>query len=185
VALQASRLGLDFEDGIGLKEMCLEMDLVFKVEEGENRLFLGDEDISSAIRSAEMDMLSSDVSSVSGVREAMTELQRKIGEKGGLVAEGRDMGTVVFPDADYKFFIIATLKERARRRYDERMGRGESVTRADVERDLEGRDHQDQNRDLAPLRAAEDAHEIDTTRLNPREVVEKMMAVIKGSSDTL
>jgi cytidylate kinase len=179
VALQASRLGIDFEDGFQLKKMCREMDLQFTVVEGFNRLLLGKEDISSAIRSPEMDMLSSDISSVKEVREAMTELQRKIGAKGGLVAEGRDMGTVVFPGADHKFFITANLRERAHRRFKERMERGESVTRADVERDLRERDLQDQSRDLAPLKAAEDAHVIDTTRINPQEVAAKIMDMIK------
>jgi cytidylate kinase len=123
VALQASRLRIEFNDGMRLKKMCEDMDLKFKVVGGNNRLFLGEEDISSAIRSPEMDMLSSNISRVKEVREAMTALQRKLGERGGIVAEGRDMGTVVFPNADHKFFIIASLRERADRRYNERMER--------------------------------------------------------------
>jgi len=122
-----------------------------------------------------MDMLSSSVSAVMEVREAMTALQRKIGENGGLVAEGRDMGTVVFPDADFKFFVTATSEIRARRRYTERKARNENVNRDEVEADIRKRDDQDKSRKLAPLKPAGDAVLIETSEMNIGQVLEKIL----------
>ncbi|MGD2124702.1 MAG: (d)CMP kinase [Desulfobacteraceae bacterium] len=179
VALQAKREGIDIDDTERLAELCRNLDLHFKTVGEENRLFIGNKDISLAIRSPEMDMLSSRISAVKEVREAMTELQRKIGREGGVVAEGRDMGTVVFPDADHKFFMTALAEVRAERRYLERMNRGESVSRAEVEIELRKRDDQDANRAIAPLLIAEDAKVIDTSALSPDQVVEIVLTEIK------
>lgn len=180
VAFQAVREGVDLSDGKVLRKLCKNLDLNFRAEGNFNKLYMGKEDISLAIRDPEMDMLSSRVSAIKEVREAMTELQRKIGREGGLVAEGRDMGTVVFSDADYKFFITASPKVRAERRYKERISRGESVSMADVERDIRERDDQDKKRSIAPLRPAEDAKIIDSTRLNPDQIVEIILMSIKN-----
>jgi cytidylate kinase len=178
VALQAERQGIDIRDGQRVRELCRHMDLRF-VNQGEvPKLYIGDEDISSAIRSPEMDMLSSAVSAVKEVREAMTALQRKIGLKGGVVAEGRDMGTVVFPNAAHKFFLTASAEVRAERRYRERIERGESVRREEVASELGTRDEQDSGRAIAPLLAAEDAKIIDTTLLSVPEVVDIILAEI-------
>jgi cytidylate kinase len=179
VALQAKRMGVDFDDRKGLRKICKELDLNFRIDGGSHKLFLGKEDISSDIRSPEMDMLSSRISAIPEVRESMTELQREIGKKGRLVAEGRDMGTVVFADADHKFYLTASQEVRAERRYNERIGRGENVSRGEVEMELRKRDDQDKNRTIAPLRSAKDAQLIDTTTLNPRQVVEKILMKIK------
>jgi CMP/dCMP kinase len=171
-ALQAVRKEIDFNNGPGLFKMCLELDLHF-IPDGDNqKLFLGDEDISLKIRSPEMDMLSSKISAIKEVREAMAAMQRKVGMAGGLVAEGRDMGTVVFPDADYKFFITASIPERAQRRYMERLGRGESISKDIVEAEIKKRDEQDMGRSIAPLRPASDAQIIDTTGMSLNQVVE-------------
>jgi cytidylate kinase len=113
-------------------------------------------------------------------------LQRKMAEQGGVVAEGRDMGTVVFPGADYKFFVNADPGVRADRRYRERLERGESVSREEVEQELKKRDDQDMTRALAPLVPAKDAIIIDTTTLTVEEVVEKMARTIeRGNKKTL
>jgi cytidylate kinase len=183
VALQVRRRGVDPQDGKELARLCGEMELHFEEKGGARRLLLGEEDISLAIRSPEMDLLSSRVSAVREVREAMTEMQRRIGKDGGLVAEGRDMGTVVFPQADAKFFLTASPEIRVERRYLERIGRGESVTRGEVEKELTRRDEQDTKRALAPLVPAEDAVILDTSALNPEQVVEAMLGRIrrKGS----
>jgi cytidylate kinase len=124
-------------------------------------------------------MLSSRVSAIREVRESMTELQREIGKKGRLVAEGRDMGTVVFPDAEHKFFLTASQGVRAQRRYEERISRSENVSREEVEIELRKRDDQDKTRAIAPLRSAKDAQIIDTTTLNPGQVVEEILMKIK------
>jgi len=180
VALKAKKEGINLNQGEKLRHLCRDLDLNFKSEGENTQVYLGNENISLAIRSPEMDILSSRISANKEVRMAMTELQRKIGRKGRLIAEGRDMGTVVFPDAEYKFFITASLEIRAERRYGERIGRGESVSKDGVEKDLKKRDHQDEMRTIAPLRPAEDAIIIDTTTLNQEEVIEKILRYIRG-----
>ena len=186
VALKAKREGVDLKDREKISKLCRDLDLHFETLDGTARLFVGAEDISAAIRSPEMDMLSSAVSAIKEVREAMTLLQRKMAEQGGVVAEGRDMGTVVFPDADYKFFVNADPGVRAGRRYRERLERGESVSRGEVEKELKKRDDQDMTRALAPLVPAQDAIIIDTTHLSVEEVVEKMVRTMeRGDKKTL
>jgi cytidylate kinase len=180
VALQAKRQELDPQDGENLRELCHNLDLQFKIEGREARLFIGSEDVSSAIRTPEIDLLSSSVSAIKEVREAMTQLQRKIAEKRNVVAEGRDMGTVVFPDAEFKFFVTASPEVRAERRYKERIDRGEIVLKEDVERELLKRDEQDKARSIAPLMPAQDAEVIETTSLNPEQVVRVILATMRS-----
>jgi CMP/dCMP kinase len=180
VALQAKRNSVDLEDREKIGGLCRDLDLHFKTLDGATRLFLGAEDISAAIRSPEMDLLASAISAIKEVREAMTLLQRKMAGQGGVVAEGRDMGTVVFPDAEWKFFVDADPEVRAGRRYRERLERGEAVSREGVEKELRKRDDQDMTRALAPLVPAEDAILLDTTDLTVEEVVAKVVKTIKG-----
>ena len=180
VALQAERMGLNVNNGERVRAMCQALELRFETVAGENRLYMGREDVSAAIRSPRMDLLSSRISAIKEVREAMTELQRRIGENAhGLVAEGRDMGTVVFKDAEFKFYITASQAVRAERRYKERKERGESPSRADVEREIEQRDDQDTNRAIAPLRSAEDAIRIDSSKLTSTEVLDVVLSHIR------
>ncbi len=178
VALQSLRQGVTPAETVRLGRLCKAMNLRFRMEEDENRLYLGAEDISAAIRSPEMDLLSSTISAIREVREAMTELQRELGNKGRIVAEGRDMGTVVFPGAECKFFLTADAKVRAERRYRERILRGESVRKEDVERELAQRDEQDTSRPIAPLRLPKDAMIIDTSSMSPDHVVRLMLKTI-------
>ncbi len=175
VALAAKRDGIDFGDGPGLCGLCKMLDLRFDTSEDPPRLLLDNQDISLAIRGPEMDMLSSEVSAVKEVREAMVSLQRKIAKGAKLVAEGRDMGTVVFPEARCKFFLTASPEIRAERRYRERVERGESVSRSVVGEELKKRDRQDETRSISPLRPASDAIVIDSTSLGPWEVVEEIV----------
>lgn len=179
VALQASRQGLGSEDRESLGSLCRSLDLGFRSEDGANRVSLGDEDISEAIRTREMDLLSSRLSALKEVREAMTDLQRKLGSAGFIVAEGRDMGTVVFPEAAFKFFLTADVAVRAERRYRERIGRGETVRREEVEKELMKRDEQDMTRSIAPLRPAADARIIDTSGLDPDQVAKIILGIIR------
>lgn len=178
VALQAKRMNIPFTDGRALYEMCEMINLHFKKDGESSAICINNEDVSVEIRKPEMDMLSSSVSAVMEVRKAMTALQRKIGENGGLVAEGRDMGTVVFPHADFKFFITAAPEIRAQRRYIERIDRNEKVSREDVEADIRKRDEQDQSRKLAPLKPAEDAVMINTSEIGIEQVLEKILDYI-------
>jgi CMP/dCMP kinase len=184
-ALEAQRRGIDFTDGPGLYNMCLALDLHFITDGNNQKIMVGDEDITTEIRSPEMDMLASRISAVKEVREAMSMLQRKIGMTAdGLVAEGRDMGTVVFPDAEHKFFVTASVPERAHRRYQERVSRGEPVSMEKVEEDLKKRDAQDSGRAIAPLRPADDAEIIDTTGMAIEQVIEDIIKKIEMSART-
>lgn len=180
VALQAKRENIPFSDGNGLYRMCERINIQFKANGDNFAIFIDNDDVSTQIRLPEMDMLSSSVSAVPEVRKAMTALQRKIGEKGGIVAEGRDMGTVVFPDADFKFFVTASPEIRAQRRFNERKARNEYTDIKNVEADIRKRDEQDQSRKLAPLKPADDAILIDTSEMEIERVIEVMLGHING-----
>ena len=179
VALAAHRGGISLDDNRRLGELCRSLDLHFKTVEDTPKLFLDNEDISIPIRKPEIDIAASTVSAVKEVREAMTDLQRKMAKGVNIVAEGRDMGTVVFPQAEHKFFLTASVDARSERRYRERLLRGESVSSASVSAELRVRDHQDETRALAPLRPAEDAIIIDSTGLSIEEVLEKIFSYLK------
>ena len=178
-ALALKRAGLTVQDEQALAEICNDLDIRFAPEGDTNRVYLGNEDVTQAIREPDMDLLASDASRLEVIRNAMTALQRKIGSQSLLVAEGRDMGTVVFPDARHKFYLDASTEVRVERRFQERENRGESISREKVREDLITRDHQDMNRTLAPLKPAEDALTIDTANLTPDQVVEKILKQLK------
>ena len=184
VALSALRKGVDLRDAAVLREMCRDIDINFRSAGDNYRVYIGAEDISDEIRRPEIDMLSSKISAIKEVRDAMTGLQRRIGMKGGIVAEGRDMGTVVFPDADHKFFLTASSDIRAERRYKERVDRGECIPMEQVETELKKRDEQDRTRIIAPLKPAVDAIIIDTTALGINEVVDEMLGRIGKKGKT-
>lgn len=184
VALSALRKGVDPGDAAVLREMCRDIDINFRSAGDNYRVYIGAEDISDEIRRPEIDMLSSKISAIKEVRDAMTGLQRRIGMKGGIVAEGRDMGTVVFPDADHKFFLTASSDIRAERRYKERVDRGECISMEQVETELKKRDEQDRTRIIAPLKPAVDAIIIDTTALGINEVVDEMLGRVGKKGKT-
>jgi len=179
VALVSRRKGMDSHDGKGLDKVCRTLDLWFNRGKDPPKLMLGKEDISDLIRSPELDILSSTISAVREVREAMSDLQRRMAKEGGFVAEGRDMGTVVFPEARWKFYLTASADARAERRYRERLARGEAVTKKGVAEDLKRRDDQDRMRVLSPLRPAENAIIIDSTTSTAEEVVEEILKHMK------
>jgi len=180
LALAVKKAGIDPQNDKSLASLCKSLNIRFDAAQASPRIFLNGEDVSENIRTPEIDMLASKISAIAVVRQEMTRLQRAVAEKAGrAVAEGRDMGTVVFPDAKCKFFLTATLEERARRRYEERRQRGEKVDPAQVARELKKRDEQDEKRALAPLKPAEDAVIIDTTQLTIDEVVDKICGMAK------
>lgn len=181
VALAVHRKGIDSTDHKGLDDLLKSLPLRWNTHKTPPTLYLDGEDISHAIRDPEIDILSSRISTFPQVREAMTELQRAMGAQIDLVAEGRDMGTVVFPHAQHKFYLTASPEVRIQRRYLERVERGEPVSRSTVEKELLKRDAQDCSRSLAPLRPAEDASIIDTSNLSAGEVVEKILEFLKYS----
>jgi cytidylate kinase len=174
-ALAARRAGIPWNDGDRLGRLCAELPMEFRRGEGGDlRLYLGGEDVSDAIRTPEMSMGASEVSTHRQVRDAMVALQRKMGERGGVVMEGRDTGTVVFPDADAKIFLDAHAAVRAMRRYRE-WGAGGKKPFEEVFREVLLRDIQDSTRDHSPLRMAEGAVYVDTTTLSAEETVEEIL----------
>ncbi len=177
VALEAKTAGLNQDDDIGLENLCSTLNLKFIRGEKGLRLLSNNSDITDQIRTSEITMLASAVSAIPVVRRCLLNLQRKMGAKKGAVFEGRDMGTVVFPDADVKFFLDASLKTRSLRRYKELTSKN-SQTLEEVERDIKRRDKNDSTRILAPLKPANDAIIIDTTDLSVNEVVELMLSYI-------
>jgi len=177
-ALKAFKLGLDPSREEDAQKVVSDLKLELVPRGNQIRLFLDGEDITEKIRTEEVGMGASKISQHRVVREKLWELQRKLGEQGGVVAEGRDMGTVVFPDADYKFFLTASLEERARRRYQELLQRGEKVELEQIKKEVEKRDAQDSQRDLAPLKPAPEAILIDTTHLNVDQVVDLILKKI-------
>lgn len=137
-------------------------------QESAMQVYLNEEEVTAHLRTAEVGAIVSDISTLAPVRDYMVEQQRRIGHEqaevhGGVVVDGRDTGTVVFPEADLKIFMVADVEERARRRLQEYEAAGEHISLAEVQAEIEERDQQDRTRDIAPLRRAEDAVEFDTT----------------------
>ena len=147
--------------------------------DGSIKVMLDNEDVSSAIRKPEITRYVSDVAKVPGVRKEMLRLQREMGSKASCVLDGRDIGTVVFPDADKKFFLDADFKERVMRRYRELKEKGENISLEDVSADLKNRDTIDSSRRCAPLKKAKDAIFVDSTSMSIEEVVTKILDEIK------
>jgi len=175
VAVAADRRGADPADDAALGRVLAGLDLRFQPLAGGQRLLADGLDITEAIRTPAISMLASAVSARPVVRAFLLEVQRELGRQKAAVFEGRDMGTVVFPDADVKFFLSASEPARARRRFEEiRTRTGASFE--EVERDMRQRDRQDSTRALAPLTPAPDAVFIDSSELSIAEVLERMLA---------
>jgi cytidylate kinase len=182
VAYEIIKCGISTDDDGAISRLL--KSLVFSLEHTKDglRLFSNGKDISGHIRTPEITMLASKISSKPEVRKALLDVQRDMAKDDGLVAEGRDMGTVVFPDADVKFFLEASLKTRALRRFNEFEKRSDctsSQSLEDVEKDISLRDRNDATRKEAPLVAAKDAIRIDTSALDIDEVVDTLMKHIR------
>lgn len=178
VALLASRQQIDPTDAPALQQLCAQLQIEFLREADGERVLVNGEDVSQAIRAPEVSLLTSRVAAMPVVRDTLVRLQRQMGEGGGVVLEGRDIGTVVFPAADVKFFLSATAEERGRRRYDELRAKGIEVELQQTIAAVEERDAADRAREHAPLKRAEDAIDIDSTRLSIDEVLAEMLRVI-------
>lgn len=181
LTLKAIRRAMNCQDESALTELMRKTRIELKNNhDGSIQVFLDDEDVSLAIRKPEVARYVSDVSKAAGVRKEMLGLQRQMGLKGPCVLDGRDIGTVVFPDADRKFFLDADFKERGMRRYKELKEKGEDIALKEVEADLKNRDTIDSTRECAPLKQAEDAIYVDTTNMSIEEVVEHILKHING-----
>lgn len=174
--VESQKVGL--EDDFALEKLCSNLNLKLVLEGKNLHIWSGDTDITGKIRTPEITMLASAVSARPVVRNYLLDFQREMSKGKAVVFEGRDMGTIVFPDADIKFFLNASDKIRALRRYKE-LAVKSSQTLEEVEHDIKCRDKNDSSREMAPLKPAEDAIEINSTNLSVDEVVEEMLTHIK------
>ena len=179
VALRVKEKGISSEDELALYQLASSLHITFITEGEQTHVFCDGEDITSAIRSPEISRLASSISKQKGVREALVQMQREMGKEGGVILEGRDIGTVVFPDADVKFYLDAESEVRIRRRYDEMVEKGVKVDFKETQEELIQRDHNDMHRIHSPLKKANDALFIDSTHRSVEEVVEEMVRIVK------
>lgn len=178
-ALLLSRAGVNLEDLAAVEQFCQDLDIRLELDSGRQVVRANGIDVTDAIRSSEISLLTSRTATLKPVREALLKAQRQMGSRGGVVLEGRDIGTVVFPDAEIKFYLSASVEERARRRCEEMICKGETVSLAETVVAVEMRDRQDSGRDIAPLRQADDAVLIDSSRLAVDEVLNSMAALCR------
>lgn len=161
-------------------EDIIELAKQAKIQLEKDRIYINGENVSDVIRSAEVNNEVSKVAKIPELRLIMVKMQQEMARNKGVVMDGRDIGTTVLPDAKYKFFLTASAKERALRRFKEMLSKGQKVTLEEVEREILQRDYRDTNRDVSPLKAAEDAVIIDTTDKTVEQVVEEILTVIRG-----
>jgi cytidylate kinase len=182
MALLSKRASVAWDDGPGVAAFAAGLDLRFSLEGQVNHVLAGGVDVTPDIRTPEISDGASRVSALPEVRAALLDLQRRLGARGGVVVEGRDIGTVVFPDAGAKFFLTADTDERARRRVAELHAAGRPADLATTRDEMVARDARDSNRSVAPLKKADDALEIDSSGLTIDEVVTKMADVVLAAS---
>jgi len=183
VALYLLQNNIDFHDKTLLKKAlpAINIEIIPSKQMEENAIILNDENVTKKIREPAITNYSSTVATDGLIRKRMVELQRKLAEKQSIVMDGRDIGTVVFPLADFKFFLIASIEERAKRRWLENQNKGlSSKTFDEIKEELVFRDKTDSTREIAPLKKAKDAIEIDTTNLNIQQQVEEIYSIIKN-----
>lgn len=178
--LKALRSGISPQDGQAVEKLLPDLNVTVEYVNGTQRTMLDGEDVSLAIRENAVSMAASHISAHPAVRIKMVELQREIARRMSCVLDGRDIGTVVLPNAKYKFFITADSKVRAQRRYEELLSRGQSVDFEKLHEEIIQRDKQDSERATAPLKAAEDAVIVDTSNLTIDQVVGKIKSVIQS-----
>jgi len=177
VALLIERSGFDPTDLSTLENFCKELDIRFENNPGVQTVIANGTDVTRQIRTPEISSLTSRISALKPVRDALLVSQRRMGRAGGVVLEGRDIGTVVFPDAELKFYLFASAEERGRRRFEELTAKGESVTLQGTIADVIKRDLQDSERDIAPLCQAEDAIAIDSSSVTVEDVLDIMEGI--------
>jgi cytidylate kinase len=182
VALRGQELGLEPDNIPGYAAAAAALEADFGAVQDEERIWLAGRDVTLEVRTAEAGMGASRVAAWPAVREALLDRQRRFAREPGLVADGRDMGTVVFPYAALKVFLTASPEERARRRYKQLKDKGSGVSLAALSREIAERDLKDSTRAVAPLRPAPDAHVIDSTHLNIQDVVEQVLAMGRSRS---
>jgi len=182
LAFKALKKNMDVNHPGELAELCSTTEVALQKVNGNMTVLVDGEDVGEKIRTEEVGLAASTISAFAVVREKLLSLQREAGAGGGIVAEGRDMGSVVFPNADFKFYLDADLEERIRRRCGELASKTGEAEHSAVSRDMRARDAQDTNRKIAPLAAAPDAVIIDSTSLTIPQVVEKILEHLSRAS---
>ena len=177
-AIKALSLGIDTLDEKGVMTFINDIDLTVKYVDGAQRTILDGVDVSEKIREPHVSMAASNVSSLKCVRLKMVEMQRKIAGETSCVLDGRDIGSYVLPNADFKFYITASVEVRADRRFKELSLKGHKVDFEELKKEIEQRDYNDKTRDFAPLTKAFDAIEIDTSFMTIEQVIGKVLSVI-------
>jgi cytidylate kinase len=180
VALAAQRRGVAWSDADACAKLARDLDIRFEFIGDKNHVFLAGEDVSAAIRTPEVSQGASQVSAHPAVRAALLDLQRRLGAGGGVVVEGRDTGTVVFPKAEAKFFLTASEEERARRRVAELAATGAAVDYEQTLREIRERDQRDASRDVAPMKPADDAVLVDSSTQTIEQVVESLARIVEA-----
>jgi cytidylate kinase len=180
LAHKALKAKISLEDTSELANLCSGTTVSLKNVDGKMFVLVDGEDVGNKIRTEEVGLAASKISAFDVVRKSLLNLQREAGLQGGIVAEGRDMGSIVFPHADYKFYLDANVEERTRRRYNELLAKGAGAEYLSIQKDMMTRDDQDSQRKIAPLKASADAIIIDSTGLPVEGVVEKIIKHISG-----
>jgi len=176
VALKVVKTGIDYNDEAALKELLKGIKIDFS---SDGKVFLDGEDVSSAIRTDEISMMASNVSTKLTVRKHLVKMQQKIAKNKGYIMDGRDIGTVVLPDAEVKIFMTASAETRAKRRYLENQERGIKSNLRALTQEIIERDYQDSHRKHSPLKKADDAIEIDTSEMTIVQVVDEIMKIVE------
>ena len=179
VGLNALRNGVDTKDAEGVIATLDGLKVSLRFVDNEQRVFLGEEDVSSAIRQNEVSMAASNVSAIPKVREFLFDLQRDIAKNNNCIMDGRDIGTVVLPDAQIKLFLTASAEARADRRYKELVEKGQTVDYDVILKEIKERDYQDSHREIAPLKQADDAILVDSTEMDLPATINYMLNIIK------
>ncbi|MCC8103731.1 MAG: (d)CMP kinase [Clostridiales bacterium] len=178
IALGLLRKGTDIEDEDVLKAALDNIEVGIRYVDGEQRVYLNGEDVSSQIRTEMVSDMTSRSSAIPMVRAKLTDLQRDLARREDVLMDGRDIGTMILPDADLKIFLTASVETRARRRFLEQEQNGDSCSLEEIEKDIRERDFRDSHRQTAPLRQAEDAVRIDSSDMTIEEVVEEILRLV-------
>ncbi len=179
VGLYSIRKGIDTKNAEKVIATLPDVKVELKFVDGAQHVFLNGEDVSEAIRTPEASMGASNVSAIPKVREFLFDLQRKIAAENDCIMDGRDIGTVVLPNADVKIFLTTSVEERANRRYKEMLEKGEDADYNDILEDIKKRDYQDSHREIAPLKQADDAIYVDNGGYNLEDGAEDLLRIIK------
>ena len=179
MALYFIRHDIAAQDEEKIAAACPDIDVSITYQDGEQQVILNGENVNGLIRTEQVSDMTSRSSAKPQVREKLTELQRTLAKKEDVLMDGRDIGTMILPDAQLKIFLTASVKTRAERRYKEQIEKGESCTLEEIERDIEERDYRDSHRETAPLRQAEDAVLVDSSDMTIDEVVAAIVALAR------